>query len=163
MMAFLQDPTFWVLVAFVIFIVATAKPISRLATAGLDKRADKIRADLEEAEKLREDSQDLLASYQRKQRDAIEETEAIVAHAREEAERQGQQGLEKLEAALERRRKLALERISQAEAQALDVVRAKTVDMALDATRDFLSHELKGKQADALIDAAIKDMSGKLH
>ena len=82
---------------------------------------------------------------------------------REEAERQGQQGLEKLEAALERRRKLALERISQAEAQALDVVRAKTVDMALDATRDFLSHELKGKQADALIDAAIKDMSGKLH
>ena len=162
-MAFLQDPTFWVLVAFVIFIAATVRPISRLATAGLDKRADKIRAHLEEAEKLREEAQDLLAGYQRKQRDAIGETEAIIAHAREEAERQGQQGLEKLEAALERRRKLALERISQAEAQALDVVRAKTVDMALDATRDFLSHELKGKQADALIDAAIKDMSGKLH
>ena len=163
MMAFLQDPTFWVLVAFVIFIAATARPISRLATAGLDKRADKIRSDLEEAEKLREEAQDLLAGYQRKQRDAIGETEAIIAHAREEAERLSQQGLEKLEAALERRRKLALERITQAEAQALDVVRAKTVDMALDATRDFLSHELKGKQADALIDAAIKDMSGKLH
>ena len=163
MMAFLQDPTFWVLVAFVIFIAATARPISRLATAGLDKRADKIRADLEEAEKLREEAQDLLAGYQRKQRGAIGETEAIIAHAREEAERLSQQGQEKLEAALERRRKLALERITQAEAQALDVVRAKTVDMALDATRDFLSHELKGKQADALIDAAIKDMSGKLH
>ncbi len=163
LMAFLQDPTFWVLVAFVIFIAATARPISRLATAGLDKRADKIRADLEEAEKLREEAQDLLAGYQRKQRDAIKEAEAIVAHAREEAERLGRQGREKLEASLERRGKLALERIAQAEAQALDSVRAKTIDMALDATRDFLSHELKGKQADALIKAAIKDLPGKLH
>ncbi len=162
-MAFLQDPTFWVLVAFIIFIAATARPIFRLATAGLDKRADKIRADLEEAEKLREEAQDLLAGYQRKQRDAIGEAEAIIADAREEAERLGQQGLEKLQASLERREKQALERIAQAEVQALDTVRAKTVDMALDATRDFLSHELKSKQADALIDTAIKDLPGKLH
>jgi len=162
-MAFLNDPTFWVLVAFIIFIAATARPISRLALAGLDKRADKIRADLEEAEKLRQEAQDLLAGYQRKQRDAIEEAEAIVAHAKEEAERLAQQGIERLEAALERREKLTLERIAQAEAKALDTVRTKTVDVALDATRDFLSHKLKGKQADALIDAAIKDLPGKLH
>lgn len=162
-MAFLQDPTFWVLVAFVIFVGATARPISRLVTGGLDKRADKIRADLEEAENLREEAQDLLAGYQRKQRDAIEEAEAIVAHAGEEAERLAQQGAEKLEASLERRKNLALERIARAEAQAIDSVRAKTVDVALDATRDFLSHELKAKQADALIESAIKDLSGKLH
>jgi F-type H+-transporting ATPase subunit b len=73
------------------------------------------------------------------------------------------QGRETLEASLERRRKLALERIEQAEAQALDAVRAKTVDLALDATREFLSKELKGKQADALINQAIKDLPGKLH
>ena len=49
-LAFLEDPTFWVLVSFVIFIGATAKPLFTMATAGLDKRAEKIRADMEEAE-----------------------------------------------------------------------------------------------------------------
>ena len=162
-MEFLQDPAFWAAVAFVIFIAATAKPISRLLTAGLDKRADKIRSDLEEAEKLREEAQDLLASYQRKQRDALAEAEAIIAHAGEEAERLAVQERDKLEAALERRQKQAIDRIAQAEAQALDLVRAKTVDVALDATRDYLAKELKDNQSDALSDAAIKDLPGNLH
>ena len=162
-MEFLQDPAFWAAVAFVIFIAATAKPISRLLTAGLDKRADKIRSDLEEAEKLREEAQDLLASYQRKQRDALAEAEAIIAHAGEEAERLAVQERDKLEAALERRQKQAIDRIAQAEAQALDLVRAKTVDVALDATRDYLAKELKDNQSDALTDAAIKDLPSNLH
>ena len=162
-MEFLQDPAFWAAVAFVIFIAATAKPISRLLTAGLDKRADKIRSDLEEAEKLREEAQDLLASYQRKQRDALAEAEAIIAYAGEEAERLAVQERDKLEAALERRQKQAIDRIAQAEAQALDLVRAKTVDVALDATRDYLAKELKDNQSDALTDAAIKDLPGNLH
>jgi len=162
-MEFLQDPAFWAAVAFVIFIAATAKPISRLLTAGLDKRADKIRSDLEEAEKLREEAQDLLASYQRKQRDALAEAEAIIALAGEEAERLAVQERDKLEAALERRQKQAIDRIAQAEAQALDLVRAKTVDVALDATRDYLAKELKDNQSDALTDAAIKDLPGNLH
>ena len=162
-MEFWQDPAFWAAVAFVIFIAATAKPISRLLTAGLDKRADKIRSDLEEAEKLREEAQDLLASYQRKQRDALAEAEAIIAHAGEEAERLAVQERDKLEAALERRQKQAIDRIAQAEAQALDLVRAKTVDVALDATRDYLAKELKDNQSDALTDAAIKVLPGNLH
>ena len=162
-MEFLQDPAFWAAVAFVIFIAATAKPISRHLTAWLDKRADKIRSDLEEAEKLREEAQDLLASYQRKQRDALAEAEAIIAHAGEEAERLAVQERDKLEAALERRQKQAIDRIAQAEAQALDLVRAKTVDVALDATRDYLAKELKDNQSDALTDAAIKDLPGNLH
>ena len=162
-MEFLQDPAFWAAVAFVIFIAATAKPISRLLTAGLDKRADKIRSDLEEAEKLREEAQDLLASYQRKQRDALAEAEAIIAHAGEEAERLAVQERDKLEAALERRQKQAIDRIAQAEAQALDLVRAKTVDVALDATRDYLAKELKDNQSDALTDAAIKVLPSNLH
>ena len=162
-MEFLNDPTFWVLVAFVIFLAAFAKPIAKLVTAGLDKRVDKIRADLEEAEKLREEAQDLLAGYQRKQRDALAEAEAIIAHAGEEAERLAVQVRDKLEAALERRQKQAIDRIAQAEAQALDLVRAKTVDVALDATRDYLAKELKDNQSDALTDAAIKDLPGNLH
>ena len=162
-MTFLQDPTFWVLIAFLIFICATAQPIYRLVTAGLDKRADKIRNDLEEAETLRKEAQDLLAGYQRKQRDAINEVEDILQQARDEAARIVLQGREKLKDSIDRRRKLALERIEQAESQALELVRVKTVDMALDVTREFLAKELKGKQATALINSAIKDLPNKLH
>jgi len=162
-MEFLQDPTFWVLIAFVIFIGAAGWPITKAITAGLDKRADKIRADMEEAENLREEAQDLLASYQRKQRDAVAEAEAIVNHAKEESQRLLQHGQERLEAALERRKKLAMERIEQAEAQALDRVRANTVDIALDATRTFLADKFTGKKADALVDAAIKELPEKIH
>lgn len=162
-MAIFQDPSFWTMVAFFIFMGAAGRPLVRLITVGLDKRADKISDDLDEAEKLRKEAQDLLASYQRKQRDALQEAEDILAHAKKEAERLAVQGRENLEASLERRRKLALERIAQAEAQALDTVRARTVDLALDATREFLAKELKRKQADALIDAAVEDLPGKLH
>ncbi len=160
---FLNDPTFWVMIAFFVFVGALARPISRAITAGLDKRADKIRADLEEAAKLREEAQDLLASYQRQQRDAVKEAEAIVEHAKEEAERLTQQGRERLEAALERREKQAMDRIAQAEAAALEQVQAHTVDVAIAATRDFLADNLKGKQAEALIETAIKDLPKKLH
>lgn len=162
-LAFLQDPTFWVMVAFVIFVGATAKPLFGLTVGGLDKRADKIRADMEEAEKLLDEAQDLLASYQRKQRDAVKEAKAIVDHTKKEAERLIVQGRENLDAALERREKLVMDRIAQAEAKALDTVRARTVDMALNATRDYLAKEFKGRNADALVDAAIDDLSGKLH
>ncbi len=154
-MEFLNDPTFWVFVAFVVFVAAFARPIAKPITAGLDKRADKIRADLEEAEKLREEAQDLLATYQRKQRDATKEAEAIVEHAGEEAER--------LETVVAWRQKLALERIAQAEAAAVEVVHARAVDVALDATHGYLAESLKGKQADALIEEAIKELPKKLH
>jgi len=162
-MEFLSDPTFWVLIAFVVFVAAFARPIAKPITAGLDKRADKIRADLEEAETLREEAQDLLATYQRKQRDAIKEAEAIVEHAGEEAERLVQQSRERLETVVARRQKLALERIAQAEAAAVEVVHARAVDVALDATRGYLAESLKGKQADTLIEAAIKELPKKLH
>lgn len=162
-LGFLQDPTFWVLVAFVVFIGVSGKKLFELATAGLDKRADKIRADMEEAEKLLEAAQDLLASYQRKQRDAAKEADGIVEHTKEEAERLIEQGREKLEASLERREKLVIDRIAQAEAKAIDTVRERTIDLALGAARDYLAANFKGKNADALVDAAITELPQKLH
>ncbi len=162
-MDFMQDPTFWVLIAFIVFIGLAARPIYQLAGTGLDKRADKIRKELEEAEALQKEAQDLLASYQRKQRDAIKEVEDIIQKAGKEAERLLLQGQENLKETLERRRRLTLERVEHAETQALDSVRAKTVDMALDITREFLVKELKGKQASVLINTAIKDLPNKLH
>ena len=81
-----SDPTFWTAVAVVLFIALVAKPVSRMATKALDERAEKIKAELDEAERLRNEAQDLLAQYQRKQRDAAKEAEAIIEHAKQEAD-----------------------------------------------------------------------------
>ncbi len=158
-----QDPTFWVLVAFIIFFALLGKPMVGMATAALDKRADKITADLDEAERLREEAQDLLASYQKKQRDAARDAEEIVAAAKEEAERIAKHGEERLTETLARREKQAMDRIGQAEANALEQVQAYAVEVAIDATRVVLEQQVSGAKADALITGAIDDLPGRLH
>lgn len=162
MTAIMHDPTFWVLVAFVIFVAAFGRMIWRGIAGGLDKRADKIRADLDEAERLREEAQDLLASYQRKQRDAAKEADAIIAHAREEADRIAEQGKERIEASVKRREQMAIERIGRAEAQALADVRARAIDVAVEATRVYLADRMTGPHADKLLESAIKELPKKL-
>jgi F-type H+-transporting ATPase subunit b len=158
----LDDPTFWVLVAFAIFVAALGRRIAGFAAVALDRRADKIGADLEEAERLRTEAQDLLAAARRKQREAVKEAEAIVARAKEEAERLTQQGKARLEAQLERRRQLALDRIRQAEAEALAEVRAAAVDVAIDAARRLLAERITERKADALVASAIAKLPERL-
>ncbi len=159
----LQDPTFWVAIALIVFIAAVTKPISKLATKALDDRAEKISAELDEAERLRNEAQDLLAQYQRKQRDAAGEAEAIIQHAKEEAERMDREGRARLQVALERREKLAMERIQMAEQHAIERVRARAVDVAIAATGQMLSDNLSAEKAESLIGDAIKQLPDRLH
>ena len=162
-MEFLRDPEFWILVAFVVVIVLLWKPAARSLTKSLDERADKIRADLERAAKLRTDAQALLAEYQQKQRDALKEAEAIMAQAKADAERLSAQAAADLEAALKRREQMAMQRIAQAEHQALAEVRAAAVDIAIAATGKLLTDKLDPAKQDALVDGAIKALQGKLN
>jgi F-type H+-transporting ATPase subunit b len=159
----LHDPTFWVLVAFALFVVGVWKPGSKAITQMLDDRAEKIRTDLDRAAKLREEAQALLADYQKKQRDALNEAEAIMAQAKAEAERLSAQAAADLETSLKRREQLALQRIAQAEQQAMADVRAAAVDVAVAATGKLLAEKLDAGRQDALIDGAIKELQGKLN
>jgi len=159
----LTDPTFWVLVAFTLFIVALAKPAYSIITHGLDQRADKIRADIEEAEALLKEAQDLLATYEKKQRDATKEVDEITAQAKAGAERMAEHGRERLEAVLARREKLAQDRIQQAATAALEEIRIRTIDIALDATRALIADKLSDKKAREIVDTAIKELPYKLN
>ncbi len=159
----LQDPTFWVAIALVVFIALVFKPVSKMATKGLDERAEKIKAELDEAERLRDEAQDLLSQYQRKQRDAQREAEAIIEHAKAEAERLDRDGRAKLKETLERREKLAMERIALAEQQARETFRTRAIDVAVLAAQKVLADELDKGQADKLIDNAIGGLSERLH
>ncbi len=157
------DPTFWVAVAFVCFIVLVFKPLSKFAAGALDSRADNIKEELDEAERLRNEAQDLLAQYQRKQRDAAKEAEDIIQHARDEAERLDHEGRARLSTALESREKLAMDRIQLAEQQAVDKVRNEAISVAISAAESVLAQNLDKAKADALIDDSISGLSDKLH
>ncbi len=159
----LQNPEFWILVAFAIFVAGIFKLSRRRILAALDARAAKIKAELDEALQLREEAQATLAAYQRKQRQAIKEAEEILAHAREEAELFRTRAAEDLEAALARREKMAIDRIAQAEADAVQEVREIAVDVAVAATRELVVEHLDEARADALIKDAIKELPKKLH
>jgi len=158
-----QDPTFWVLVAFIGFIgVLVYFKVPGTVTKALDARAEKIQMDLEEADALLKEAQDLLASYQKKQRDSSDESQAIQARAREEAKRILENGRLRLEESLQRREKLAMDRITQAEASALSEIQALTVDIALDATHELLATNVSDDKANAMLNDAIKELPDRL-
>lgn len=157
-----QEPETWLAVAFLLFVGALARPVWKKATAALDGRAAQIEAELEEARKLREDAQAMLASYQRKQRDAAKEAEKIIAHAEEEARRITANAEKALAETLKRREVLTAEKISQAQAKAVQEVKAEAVEIALAATERLLRERLDEPHADALLDAAVRELPARL-
>jgi F-type H+-transporting ATPase subunit b len=153
---FMHDPEFWVLVAGIIFVAVVWRPAKKGIVEALDGRSARIRSELDEAEKLRQEAERLLAEYRAKQKAALDEAQAIIAHARDEAARVAAQGARDLETALERRRRLAEERIAQAEAKAVAEIRAAAVDVAIAAARDVITGSLDDRGRAALIDTAIQ-------
>lgn len=158
-----ESPEFWVAMAFLVFMMAAALPVKRALVSALDARSERIRSDIDEAQALREEAQKTLAEYKRKQRDALKEAEEIIAHAKVEAGRLREQAQRDMEASLQRREQSALEKIAQAETQALQDVRSQTVDLALAATAKLLTDNLNKQRSDAMIEQAIQDLAGKLH
>lgn len=161
--AFYTRPEFWVAVGFFLFVAAVAKIVYRVVTVALDERANRIKQRIDEATKLAEDAQQLLATYERKQREATDESEAIVANARRQADRLRAEAEAELAQSVDRREKLAMERIAQAEASAIAEVRATAVDAAMQAVRTVLRDQLPARTADALIDGSIKELPARLH
>ncbi|WP_119678709.1 F0F1 ATP synthase subunit B family protein [Indioceanicola profundi] len=159
----LENPYFWVALAFLIFVAIVAKMAGKTIVEALDTRADRIRQELEQAQQLREDAQAALAQYQRKQRDALKDAEEILTHAREEAQRIRQQAAVDLEASLKRREAQAMDKIAQAESQAVQQVRELAVDVAIAATERLLVQNMDRTRNDQLVDAAIKNLPANLH
>jgi len=159
----LQDPSFWVAMGFLILAILAFFFIRKPTLDMLDARVRAVQASLDEAASLREEAQQLLAEYQRKQRDAVKETEAMLTRAKEEAERISSEGAETLRAALKRREDLAIDKIAQAEADAVREVQTMSVEIAVNATRVLVADKLDKAHADTLIDEAIADLSAKLH
>jgi F-type H+-transporting ATPase subunit b len=159
-----EDPAFWALVALIIFFALVLYlKVPRQIAGLLDRRVDAIRNELDEARRLREEAHALLADYQRKAREAESEAEEIVDQARREAEAIGVEAKRRIADYVAGRTRLAEDKIAQAEAQALQEVRAQSADLAIAAAERILAQRVKGEAADALIGKAIDEVRTKLH
>ena len=159
-----EDPEFWVLLAFAIFLGVLVKfGVPKLALSALDERSDRIRQALDEAQRLRSEAQAVLVQYQKKREEAEKEAQAIIVSARVEAERLAGEAKGKVEEFIARRTKMAESKIAQAEAQALADVRAAAADAAVSAAEKILVQTTHGAAAESLIAKGISDVKAKLN
>jgi F-type H+-transporting ATPase subunit b len=159
----LENPTFWVAVAFVLFVGLSYKKLAALMTKALDDRAAKIKAELDEARRLREEAEQVLAQYKQKQAEYMKEAEAMLAKAREDAEKFGAHAEAEMKAALDARTKNALERIAREEDKAIEDVRNHVVDIALAAARAIIVDHVGSLPQDELVKLALADIERKIH
>jgi F-type H+-transporting ATPase subunit b len=159
-----QSPEFWVAIAFLFFVgVLLYVKVPRMIAKALDKRSADIAAQIEEARRLREEAEALVAQYQRKQREAQAEAAEIVAHAEVEAKRVAEDALKALEASIARREQLAVDKIAQAEASALKEVRNVAVEVATEAARKVIAATIDAGKSNALVEDAIRELPKHLH
>jgi F-type H+-transporting ATPase subunit b len=159
-----EDPTFWVAVGTTIFvIVLIVLKVPGMLAKMLDERAAAIRGELDEAKRLREEAEALMREYLAKTTNAEGEAAAIIAAAKTEADRMTVEAGVQLKQQIERRAKMAEQKIAQAEAEAIDDVRKAATQAASAAAGEIIRAKMTDAKGDALIDAAIRDLRTKLH
>jgi len=160
----LANTDFVVLIAFVIFIgILLYFKVPGLVGGMLDKRANSIKSELDEAKALREEAQSLLASYERKQKEVQEQSARIVAAAKEEATNAAAAAKEEIAKSITRRLVAAEDQIASAEASAVKEVRDQAIAVAVGAAKDVIAKQMDAKSAGAMIDASIATVADKLH
>ena len=160
----LKNPEFVVVIGFVLFLALLAYlKVPGLIGGMLDKRAEGIKSDLDEAKALREEAQTILATYERKQKEVQEQADRIVEAAKAEAEIAATQAKEDLKASIARRLAAADEQITSAQASAVKEVRDTAIAVAVAAAEDVIAKKLTAADGNALIEDAIKDVAAKLH
>jgi F-type H+-transporting ATPase subunit b len=158
------EPEFWVAIAFVILMAVFAwLGIHRTVLKALDHRSERIKAEIDDARRLKDEAAKLLAEYQAKRTSAEREAQDIIAGARVEAERIATEAKTKMEDFVARRTKTAESKIALAEAQALADVRAAAADAAVAAASTVLSQTVKGPVADNLLSKGIAEVKAKLN
>jgi F-type H+-transporting ATPase subunit b len=158
------QPETWVAIAFVIlFVLFAYLGIHKTVLTALDHRSERIKAELDDARRLKEEAAKLLGEYKTRRASAEREAEEIIANARAEAERIATEAKAKMEDFVARRTKTAEGKIALAEAQALADVRAAAANAAVEAASTILSQSVKGSVADDLLAKGIAEVRAKLN
>ena len=163
-MQFIYEPEFWVAVSFFLFIgVLVYLGIHKKVVSALDARALRISKELEEARRLREEAEKLLADYRRKLGDVVTEVDNITALATTEAKTLAAETRQSLKEHVDRRIKLAEERIARAEMEAVRELRNDAVDVAIAAAQNLIAAKLTPDRGKKLVSTSIKALKSKLN
>jgi F-type H+-transporting ATPase subunit b len=163
-MEFLYTPEFWVAVSFFLFLgVAFYFGVHKMVAKALDARAAAIAKELEDARRLREEAEKVLADYRRKQGEAAQEAGNIVALAAREAETLAAETRKSVKEHFERRMKLAEDKIARAETEAIREVRGIAVDAAVAAAQALIAEKLTPDRAEKLVSESIDTLKSKLN
>ena len=158
------EPEFWVAVAFVVLMVVFVwLGVHRTVLTALDHRSERIKAELDDARRLKEEAAQLLEQYKSRRASAEREAAEIISGARVEAERIAAEAKTKMEDFVARRTKTAESKIALAEAQALADVRAAAANAAVAAASAVLSQSVKGSVADDLLAKGIAEVKARLN
>jgi F-type H+-transporting ATPase subunit b len=164
MMEVMREPETWVAIAFVIFLAGLGYiGVHRQLTKVLDNRATRIKAELDDARRLKDEAMALLVEYQKKRGEAENEAQSIIAGAKGESDRMAIEAKQKAEEFVIRRTKMAETKIAQAEAQAVADVRAAAADAAVAAAEKILAQQAKGPVAAELVARGVEDVRKKLN
>ncbi|MCR9221543.1 MAG: F0F1 ATP synthase subunit B [Alphaproteobacteria bacterium] len=159
----LLNTTFWVAVSFVGFVALVywkGRPAIRGAVYG---RIERIRSEIEQAEELKDEANKRLADAKKLQRDAQEQAEQIVENAKKEADAMKKEAQSRLKEQIKRREQQAEDKIAQAEGNAIREVRAKAVDLAVEAARGVIAEHMKGPAGAKAMDEAVQSVSSRLN
>lgn len=160
----LDNTEFVVIIAFLLYLgILVYKKVPGIITGMLDRRAEGIQSELDEARALREEAQSILASYERKQKEVQELADRIVSSAKAEANIAADQAKKDLKVSIERRLAGAEEQLASAQAAAVKEVRDTAVSVAISAAREVIAENMSVEDRSSLVDAAIKDVGDKLH
>lgn len=163
-MQFIYEPEFWVAVSFFIFIgVLVYFGVHMKVVSALDARALLISQELEEARRLREEAEKVLADYRRKLGDVVMEVDNITALATTEAKTLAAETRQSLKEYFDRRIKLAEEKIARAEMEAVREFRSVAVDAAIAAAQNLIAAKLTPDRAKKLVSESIKALKSKLN
>ena len=163
-MEFITEPEFWVAISFFLFVAGLLYlGVHKKLAAALDARAATIAKELEDAKRLRQEAEKVLADYRRKQGDAVKETQGIISLASKEAEILAAETRRSMSEHFERRMKLAEDKIARAETEALREVRAAAAEAAIAAAQIVIAQKLTPEGADKLVKQGIDALKGKLN
>jgi F-type H+-transporting ATPase subunit b len=155
---FFGNPLNWVLISFVIFFVLFGRKIWAALAGMLDERAVRVRAELEEAARLRSEAEAMLRDAESRRAQALADAKALIEGAQAEASRVAAQATAEAEASARRREQMALDRIAAAEKAAVDEVRLTAAEVATTAARHVIAEGLTPDTGSALIDQAIVNL-----
>jgi F-type H+-transporting ATPase subunit b len=159
-----EAPETWVAIAFVILMALFVwLGVHRTVLTALDHRAQRIKAELDDARRLKDEAAKLLADYQARRASAEREAQEIVTNAKAEAERIAVEAKARMEDFVARRTKTAENKIALAEAQAVADVRAAAAEAAVAAASSVLSQSVKGAIGDDLLAKGIAEVKSKLN